>query len=101
MAQATAVQTKIAMIAAIRFNMLGCASTLSARPQPTSPGWCCQVLYNEKYLTTPTRRGRLGSGGESRGTTQHVETDCGDHCDFRLHCGGLGHSGIHRFLQDL
>src|SRR3977135_3277136 len=49
MAQATAVQTKIAMIAAIRFNMLGCASTLSARPQPTSPGWDCQVLFIVKY----------------------------------------------------
>ena len=49
MAHATAVQMKIAMIAAIRFNMVICASTLSAAPQATSSSWHCQVLFNVKY----------------------------------------------------
>jgi hypothetical protein len=52
MAQATAVQTKIAMIAAIRFSMVVCASSLSAEPQPTSPSWHCQVLVIVKYKHT-------------------------------------------------
>ena len=37
MAHATAVHAKIAMIAAIRLNMEGCFSTLSAAPPTLSP----------------------------------------------------------------
>jgi len=45
MAQATAVQTKIAMIAAIFFNIVICVSTLCAAPQAILFSWPCQVLF--------------------------------------------------------
>src|SRR5713226_1279533 len=53
MAQATAVQTKIAMIATMRFNMVVCVPTLSAAP----PNLCPEVGH-VKYFS-------LQSEGES------------------------------------
>ncbi len=53
MAQATAVQTKIAMIATMRFNMVVCVSTLSAAP----PNLCPEVGH-VKYFSLQSETGR-------------------------------------------
>src|SRR5882672_6604422 len=107
MAQATAVQTKIAMIAAIRFNMLGCASTLSARPQPTSPVWCCQVLFIVKYkqvrgsslLHTPIALPRAVIPSEARNLSSLLFAPLRPS---RVNCqlAGLGHAEGHQVVLD-
>ena len=53
MAQATAVQTKIAMIATMRFNMVVCVPTLSAAP----PNLCPEVGH-VKYFSLQSETGR-------------------------------------------
>jgi len=57
MAHATAVQTKIAMIATIFFNIVICVSTLSAVPQPILFSWPCQVLFIGKVTSGESSAG--------------------------------------------
>src|SRR5712692_5073356 len=81
MAQATAVHTKIAMIAAIRLSMMGCVSTLSAA-SPTYPlqltlsstFWCKVQLCAKRLRAFSARR-----SCPCRGTIQLVPTGSGSH----------------------
>src|SRR6266852_4349958 len=56
MAQATAVQMKIAMIAATRLNMVVVSRLSPPQSQSTSSSWHCQVLFMAKFIEQQVRR---------------------------------------------